>query len=59
MQKSEVIGWSNRLLQKILSGEGTKKDMDTIMDVTTLLNRKTICVFASAVATVLVIQIKN
>ena len=55
----EGVGWSDRLLQKILSGEGTKKDMDTIMDVTTLLNGKTICVFAPAVATVLVSHIKK
>ncbi len=55
----EGVGWSDRLLQKILSGEGTKKDIDTILDVTTLLNGKTICVFAPAVATVLVSHIKK
>ncbi len=55
----EGVGWCDRLLMRILSGEGSKKDIDTILDVSDLLNGKTICVFAPAVASVLVSHIKK
>ena len=55
----EGVGWVDRLLAKILQGEGTKKDIDTILDVSDLLNGKTVCVFAPAVAAVLVSHIKK
>ena len=55
----EGVGWSDRLLKKILDGNGTKKDIDTILDVADLMNGKTICVFAPAVSTVLVSHIKK
>jgi len=55
----EGVGWSDRLLQKILSGNGTKKDIDTILDVADLMNGKTICVFAPAVSAVLISHIKK
>jgi len=46
----EGTGWVDRLLEKILSGEGSIKDYDTILDACTMLNGKTICVFAPSVA---------
>jgi len=55
----EGVGWDDRLLQKILSGNGTKKDIDTILDVADLMNGKTICVFAPAVSAVLISHIKK
>ena len=55
----EGVGWSDRLLKKILDGNGTKKDIDTILDVADLMNGKTICVFAPAVSAVLVSHIKK
>jgi NADH-quinone oxidoreductase subunit F len=55
----EGVGWSDRLLHKILLGNGTKKDIDTILDVADLMNGKTICVFAPAVSAVLVSHIKK
>jgi len=46
----EGIGWANKLLAKILDGKGTKKDLDTILDLSFILNGKTVCVFAPSVA---------
>ncbi|MFK5882239.1 MAG: NADH-quinone oxidoreductase subunit NuoF [Sulfurospirillum sp.] len=46
----EGVGWSNKLMGKILDGNGTKKDLDTLMDLSFILNGKTICVFAPSVA---------
>lgn len=34
----------------MLEGKGTSKDYDTILDACTMLNGKTICVFAPSVA---------
>ncbi|KAB7885456.1 NADH-quinone oxidoreductase subunit NuoF [Poseidonibacter ostreae] len=45
----EGCGWIDDILAKILAGEGSKKDIDTILDVCVSLNGKTICVFAPAV----------
>ncbi|MBU3013470.1 NADH-quinone oxidoreductase subunit NuoF [Poseidonibacter lekithochrous] len=45
----EGCGWIDDILAKILQGEGSKKDIDTILDVCVSLNGKTICVFAPAV----------
>ena len=46
----EGVGWANKLLAKILDGKGTKKDLDTILDLSFILNGKTVCVFAPSVA---------
>ena len=46
----EGVGWSDKLMGKILDGNGTKKDLQTLMDLSFILNGKTICVFAPSVA---------
>ncbi len=46
----EGVGWSDKLMGKILDGKGTKKDLETLMDLSFILNGKTICVFAPSVA---------
>ena len=46
----EGVGWSDKLMGKILDGHGTKKDLQTLMDLSFILNGKTICVFAPSVA---------
>ncbi len=46
----EGVGWANKLLAKILDGKGTKKDLDTLLDLSFILNGKTVCVFAPSVA---------
>ncbi|AXH10612.1 NADH-quinone oxidoreductase subunit NuoF [Malaciobacter halophilus] len=45
----EGCGWIDKILAKVLAGEGTKEDLDTILDVCETMNGKTICVFAPAV----------
>ena len=55
----EGTGWINKILGKILSGNGTLKDIDTILDVSNTMNGKTICVFAPAVADVAMSYIKK
>ena len=45
----EGCGWIDDILAKILRGDGSKKDINTILDVCVSLNGKTICVFAPAV----------
>ncbi|MDD3324384.1 MAG: NADH-quinone oxidoreductase subunit NuoF [Sulfurospirillaceae bacterium] len=46
----EGTGWVDKILGKILDGNGTKKDLETILDVCDMLDGKTICVFAPSVA---------
>lgn len=45
----EGCGWIDKILAKVLAGEGTKKDLETILEVCDTMNGKTICVFAPAV----------
>ncbi|PHO13789.1 NADH-quinone oxidoreductase subunit NuoF [Malaciobacter marinus] len=45
----EGCGWIDKILAKVLAGEGTQKDLDTILEVCETMNGKTICVFAPAV----------
>ena len=45
----EGCGWIDDILRKIIAGDGSQKDLDTILDVCSTMNGKTICVFAPAV----------
>ena len=45
----EGTGWIDKILGKILKGEGSTEDLNTILDVCNTMNGKTICVFAPAV----------
>ncbi len=45
----EGTGWIDKILKKILSGDGSKGDLDIILDVCNTMNGKTVCVFAPAV----------
>lgn len=45
----EGCGWIDKTLKKVLDGNGTKEDIQTILDVCETMNGKTICVFAPAV----------
>ncbi len=45
----EGTGWIDKTIKKILDGDGSEKDLDTIIDVCGTMNGKTICVFAPAV----------
>ena len=46
----EGTGWVDKILAKLLKGEGTKEDYKTILDACDMMNGKTICVFAPSVA---------
>lgn len=45
----EGTGWIDSIIKRILDGEGSEKDLDTIIDVCGTMNGKTVCVFAPAV----------
>ncbi|RXJ65721.1 NADH-quinone oxidoreductase subunit NuoF [Halarcobacter ebronensis] len=45
----EGTGWIDKIIKKILEGEGSQNDIQTILDVCETMNGKTICVFAPAV----------
>lgn len=45
----EGTGWIDKIIKRILNGEGSQKDIDTILDVCETMNGKTVCVFAPAV----------
>ena len=45
----EGTGWIDKILKKILKGEGSSEDLNTILDVCNTMNGKTVCVFAPAV----------
>ena len=50
----EGTGWSDKLLAKILNKQGTKADIEKLLEVADTMNGKTICVFAPAVSAVIV-----
>lgn len=45
----EGCGWIDKTLKKVLDGNASKEDIQTILDVCETMNGKTICVFAPAV----------
>ncbi len=45
----EGCGWIDKVLARVLSGKGSEKDLDIILDVCETMNGKTVCVFAPAV----------
>ncbi len=45
----EGCGWIDKVIARVLAGEGTEKDLDIILDVCETMNGKTVCVFAPAV----------
>lgn len=46
----EGSAWEDRLLKKVLAGEGTAKDLDLMLETCDNMEGKTICVFSSALA---------
>ena len=46
---SSITGVVLNVLGKILNGDGSSEDLNTILDVCSTMNGKTICVFAPAV----------
>ena len=50
----EGSGWSDKIVGKILNGNGTKADLDKLFELADIMNGKTICVFAPSISQVLV-----
>jgi NADH-quinone oxidoreductase subunit F len=46
----EGTGWMNRVLKRILAGEGRKQDLDMLVDVANKIEGHTICAFGDAAA---------
>ncbi len=46
----EGTGWVNRVLKRIVAGEGTKKDLDLLLEVVGKIEGHTICAFGDAAA---------
>lgn len=46
----EGTGWMNRLLKRVLAGEGRKQDLDMLVDVANKIEGHTICAFGDAAA---------
>ncbi|PZN34210.1 MAG: NADH-quinone oxidoreductase subunit F [Proteobacteria bacterium] len=46
----EGTGWMNRVLKRILAGEGRKADLDMLVDVANKIEGHTICAFGDAAA---------
>jgi NADH-quinone oxidoreductase subunit F len=46
----EGTGWMNRVLKRILAGEGRMQDLDMLVDVANKIEGHTICAFGDAAA---------
>ncbi|MGE0114106.1 MAG: NADH-quinone oxidoreductase subunit NuoF [Steroidobacteraceae bacterium] len=46
----EGTGWVNRVLKRIVAGQGTKKDLDLLLEVVGKIEGHTICAFGDAAA---------
>jgi NADH-quinone oxidoreductase subunit F len=46
----EGSAWEDRLLKKVLSGEGSEKELELMLETCDNMEGKTICVFSSALA---------
>jgi len=49
----EGTGWSDTILGRVLEGRGSSSDIDKLLDLANIMDGKTICVFAPAVAIVI------
>jgi NADH-quinone oxidoreductase subunit F len=50
-QCREGTGWTTRILERIVAGEGTPEDLDTLLDIGEQMTGKTICVLSDSCAT--------
>lgn len=55
----EGTGWIDKILKKILNGNGSSEDLKTILDVCNTMNGKTVCVFAPAVKDIIASIVKK
>src|SRR5689334_16649868 len=50
-QCREGTAWSTKILERIVAGEGTAEDLDTLLDIGENMTGKTICVLSDSCAT--------
>jgi NADH-quinone oxidoreductase subunit F len=58
-QCREGTAWTTRILERIVAGEGTWRDMDTLLDLSEQMTGKTICVLSDSCATPVVSGIER
>ena len=58
-QCREGTAWTVRILQRILAGQGTMKDLDLLLDLSEQMTGKTICVLSDSCAAPVVSGIKK
>ncbi len=49
----EGSGWSDKIMKRVLDGEGSKEDLEKLFELADTMNGKTICVFAPSISIVL------
>jgi NADH-quinone oxidoreductase subunit F len=58
-QCREGTAWTTKILERIVVGEGTTEDLDTLLDIAENMTGKTICVLSDSCATPVVSGIKK
>jgi NADH-quinone oxidoreductase subunit F len=58
-QCREGTAWTTRILDRIVAGEGTATDLDTLLSIADNMSGKTICVLSDSCATPVVSGIKK
>jgi NADH-quinone oxidoreductase subunit F len=58
-QCREGTAWTTRILERIVAGDGTWKDLDTLLDLAEQMTGKTICVLSDSCATPVVSGIEK
>jgi NADH-quinone oxidoreductase subunit F len=58
-QCREGTAWATRILERIVDGDGTSDDLDTLLDISENMTGKTICVLSDSCAAPIVSGIKK
>ena len=58
-QCREGTAWTTRILERIVAGDGTPEDLDTLLDIGENMTGKTICVLSDSCATPVASGIKK
>jgi NADH-quinone oxidoreductase subunit F len=58
-QCREGTAWTTKILERIVAGDGTSEDLDTLLEIAENMTGKTICVLSDSCATPVVSGIKK
>src|SRR5207244_12463854 len=58
-QCREGTAWTTKILERIVAGDGTAEDLDTLLDIAENMTGKTICVLSDSCATPVVSGLKK